>query len=349
MNSKISIAKFFTIFDPNKIKMRKFACLLLFALLLNGCDDGDITVDTIDFDEVTATSCDPKTNQLIYKLKSQEALLLQMPDGTLENEPTAVGTPNTFSINNNNFRLFYRSYDGTVATSNICDLIPPTTPKIINEWFAKSGTIEIRTTAQTTLNETTGATTISGYTHNIIITNLTYSVESLDVTQPRIVFGDFKTTIDTEDRLNLTFTKQVKQCTDDKKQVYVYNENSAMTIDNIDPLLIQNVATPANQPRISVLGATTNKLLYRVYTGGVLSDGFFCTTTTPTTPTLKETWAAVNGVVNESGIIEVTTTTDAPGIFKHTFRLRNTSLIKGNNKFNLGTSYLMGEMYTTAN
>ena len=348
MNSKISFAKFFTIFDPNKIMMRKFASLLLFALLLNGCDDGDITVDTIDFTEVTAASCNPETNELIYKLKSQEALLLQMPDGTLENEPTPVDKPRTFSINNNNFRLFYRSYDGAVAKTNICDLIPPTTPKIIDEWYAKSGTIEIRTTVQTTLNETTGATTISGYTHNIVITNLTYSVESLDVTQPEVVFGDFKTTVDSEDRLNLTFTKPVGQCPA-IKQIYVYNESSAMTIDNIDPLLIQNVATPANQPRLSVLGATTNKLLYKVYTGGVLSDSYFCKSPVPATPVLKETWAAVNGVANESGIIEVTTTTDVPGTFKHTIRLRNTFLIKGNNKFNLGTSYLLGELYTTTN
>jgi len=328
--------------------MRKFASLLLFAFLLNGCDDGDITVDSIDFASVTATSCDPETDQLIYKLKSQEALLLQMPESSLLNEPTANGDTLKYSINNSTFRLFYRSYDGAVSKSNICDLIPPTTPKIINEWFAKSGTIKISTTAQTTLNETTGATTITGYTHNIVITNLTYSVESLDVTQPVVVFGDFKTTINSEDKLDLTFTNNVGQCAD-KKQIYAFNPSSAMTIENLDPALITNEVTPANQPRTSLLSATTNKLLYRVYTGGVLNTNYFCQATAPATPVLKETWAAVNGVTNESGIIEVTTTTDAPGTLKHTIRLRNTSLAKGNNKFNLGTSYLLGELYTTTN
>ncbi|RZJ51007.1 MAG: hypothetical protein EOO44_15330 [Flavobacterium sp.] len=323
--------------------MKKFACLILFALLLNGCDDGDITVETIDFTKIESTSC-TKTNELIYKLKSQEALLLQMPVETLKNNPTDVGKPALFSINNTNFRLFYRSYDGAVSKSNICDLIPPTTPKIINEWHAISGTIEIVTTAQTTLNETTQATTISGYTHNIVITNLTYSIEGMNVTNPEIVFGDFKTTIDDDDKLNLTFIIAPALCPD-KKQLHVYNQNSAMTIDNIDQTLIQNVVTPVNQPRTAVLGATNNKLLYNVYKEGVLNEDYFCKSPAPTSPALKETWTAVNGVDGVSGIIEVTTTTEGNN-FVHTIRLRNTFLTKENNKFNLGTSYLLGVLKT---
>ncbi len=88
--------------------MRKYAYLLLFALLLNGCDDGDITVETVDFKDVTADACNLTTNELIYKLKSQESLLLQLAPGTLLNEPTPVGDPREFSINNDgNFRLVY--------------------------------------------------------------------------------------------------------------------------------------------------------------------------------------------------------------------------------------------------
>lgn len=327
--------------------MRKYAYLLLFALLLNGCDDGDITVETVNFSDVTADACNLTTNELIFKLKSQESLLLQLAPGTLLNEPTPVGVPNKFSINNSgNFRLVYRSYDGAVAKTNICSLIPPTTPNIINEWYAKSGTIEITTTAQKTTNETTGAITITGYTHNIIIKNLTYSIASLDVTQPEVIFGDFKTTIADADKLNLTFTKPVKQC-GTAGQVYTYNDNSAMTIDNIDPTLIQNVVTPANAPRTGLIGTTVNKLLFKVYTGSALNDSYFCTATPPTTAVLKETWAGVAGVANESGIIEVTTTTDVANTFKHTIRLRNTTLQKTTNTVNLGTSYILGDIYTT--
>jgi hypothetical protein len=327
--------------------MRKYAYLLLFALLLNGCDDGDITVETVDFKDITTSeSCISTTNELIFKLKTQESLLLQLAPGTLKNEPTPVGVPNKFSIDNSSFRLVYRGYDGAVAKTNICSLIPPTTPNIINEWYAKSGTIEITTTARPDPNPTTGAITIKGYTHNIVIKNVTYSIPSLDVTQPQVVFGDFVTVLGDADKLNFTFTKPVKQC-GSAGQVYTYNDNSAMTIDNIDPALIQNVVTPANAPRTGLIGTTVNKLLFKVYTGSALNDTYFCTATPPTTAVLKETWAGVAGVANESGIIEVTTTTDVANTFKHTIRLRNTKLQKTTNTVNLGTSYVLGDIYTT--
>ncbi|MEP6929756.1 MAG: hypothetical protein ABI850_07080, partial [Flavobacterium sp.] len=316
----------------------------LFALLLNGCDDGDITVETVNFSDVASQSCNTTTNELIFKLKSQESLSLQLGTGTFKNEPTPVGDPNEFSIDNTTFRLVYRSYNGTVDKSNICSLIPPTTPNIINEWYAKSGIIEITTTAQTKLNETTGAITITGYTHNIIIKNLTYSLASLDVTQPQVIFGDFVTTLSSTDQLNTTFTKDIKQC-GTAGQLYTYNDNSSMTIDNIDPTLIQNVVTAANAPRTGLIGTDVNKLLFKVYTGSALNDNYFCTTTPPATAVLKETWAGVAGVANTSGIIEVTTTTEA-NTFKHTIRLRNTTLQKTTNKVNLGTSYLLGVFYT---
>lgn len=323
--------------------MKKYACLLLFALLLNGCDDGDITVETLDFKDIKSASCDPTTNKLLYKIKNQESLLLQLDINTLQNEPTLPGSPRTHNIDNSTYKFFYRSYNGPVAISNICDLIPPTTPNVVNQWFAKSGIIEITTTAQVSPpNATTGATTITGYTHSIIVKNITYNVSSLDITQPEVVFGDYAVTVAAPD---LNFSKEIKQCLD-SKQIYTYNSNSAMTIDAIESNLIKNEITPLNNPRTGLIGTDKNKLLYRVFTGSALTDAYFCQTTIPTTPILKETWAGVTGVPDKSGIIEVTTTTFGENKFKHTIRLRNTTVKKLNNEFNLGTSYLIGEMYT---
>ena len=320
--------------------MKKYASLLLFAFLLNGCDDGNVTVDTIDFTTVTAQSC-TDTNELIYKLKSQESLLLQMPTKTLKNDPTDVDKPAIFNINDNTFRLVYRSYDGKVETTNICSLIPPTTPNVIQQWNASEGTIEITTTATYTSNETLGSTSISGYNHNIVIKNVTYPVSGINVTEPIITFGDFKTTISTADKLDLTLDESATQCAT-SGQVYNYNSSSAFTIDNIDTELIKNESTGAT-PRRGLINSTTNKLLYRVY-NGLVTDGFFCTSPTPTNPTLKETWTGQNGVDNVSGIIEVTSTTYIGNTFKHTITLKNVILQKGNNTFKLGTSFVLGEL-----
>lgn len=326
--------------------MRKYASLLLLALLLNGCDDGDITVNQIDFESITGQNCTAE-NLLVYKLKSQESLLLQVGADTFENEPTATDDPNTFNIDNNTYRLAYRSYDGTIIGTDICSLIPPVSPKVIDEWYAKSGIIEITTTAKVTPNNTDNSTSITGYNHNIIIRNVTYNVSGVDVTVPEIKFGDFATTIANEDKLTLTFKTAADQCGGLTGQIYNFNENSAITIDNIDPSLIVNAATPLNAPRTGLLGTTTNKLLYRVYTGGVITDSYFCNTNIPTTPALKETWTGDNGQANISGNIEVTTTSFTGNSFKHTIILKQAILRKGNNSFSLGDNFLVGELITT--
>jgi len=333
--------------------MRKYTCLLLFALLLNGCDDGDITVNNIDFDDVAEAQNCTDENLIVYKLKTQEALILQVPENTFENNPTGDGEdPDRFSIDNTSYRLVYRGYDGTIAGTYICSLIPPTSPKVIDEWYAKSGVIEITTTQTVSAPDANNATKINGYNHNIIVKNVTYSVSGVDVTVPQIVFGNFKTTIASTDQLNLVFKAAADQCGDDLTgQVFNFNSSSSITIDAIDPSLIVNSVTPLNAPRTGLLGTTSNKLLYRVYQGGVVDETFFCKATTPTTPTLKETWTGADGVKNAdgtfiSGIIEVTTTTFAAG-FKHTILLKKVTLQKGNNKFLLGDSFLLGEIITT--
>lgn len=326
--------------------MRKYASLLLLALLLNGCDDGDITVETVDFEDITAASCTSE-NLLVYKLKSQESLLLQVPENTFLNDPTPTDDPDLYNINNSSYRLAYRSYDGAIIGTDICSLIQPVTPKVIDEWYAKSGVIEITTVAKVTPNTTDNSTRITGYNHNIIIKNVTYNVSGVDVTIPEIKFGDFATTLATEDQLSLTFKAAANQCGGLTGQVYNYNENSAITIDNIDASLIVNSATPLNEPRRGLLGTTTNTLLYRVYTGGVITNSYFCNANVPTTPALKETWTGDIGQANISGIIEVTTTGLTGTSFKHTIVLKQAILRKGNNSFSLGDNFLLGELITT--
>lgn len=105
--------------------MKKYTALLLFALFLNGCDDGDLTVDTINFEDIEQSQAcgDAATSTLVYKLKTQEALLLQMPAGSFRNENDSTYTYNIDSKGNGSYRVLYRAYDGTVATANICGTI----------------------------------------------------------------------------------------------------------------------------------------------------------------------------------------------------------------------------------
>jgi hypothetical protein len=319
--------------------MKKYTCLLLIALLLNGCDDGDLTIETFDFDTITAMSCSGTEDyELIYKLKDQESLLLQLPEGALKNEITGNGAAQEFDINGSTFKLVYRTYDGPVTIANICDAIRPASPNIINEWLAEAGKIIITTTANYETNTTTNSTRISGYTHNIIIKNVTYSKPGIQL-GPSFTFGDFKTGLEDTETLNLIFDESALQCPT-SKQVYNINGSESFTIDNLDPNLIVNTPTAPGSPRVQNITATTNKVTFKVYSNGTVTDDYFCKTTTPTTPTVRETWVA------ESGTISVETSTLANN-FKHIITFKDVKLVKGNVSFLLGNNFKSWELLTT--
>jgi hypothetical protein len=103
---------------------------------------------------------------------------------------------------------------------------------------------------------------------------------------------------------------------------------------NIDPTLIANEVTPLNTPRIGLISSTTNSLTYRLFSGGVLTNSYFCNLVTPTTPSINQ-WNAVAGVSNTSGIISPTTTTSGPNTFKHTIT-KKVTFKRGNDDFFTG-------------
>ncbi|MDP5201590.1 hypothetical protein [Flavobacterium sp. DG2-3] len=328
--------------------MKKYAALLLFALFLNGCDDGDLTVDQIDFADVeNSQACDPTTNTLIYKLKSQEALLLQMPEGAIKNEP---GT-NIYTIDSKgsgSYRVVYRAYDGTVATTNICGAIPPTTPRVTEEWNGIDGLIEIVTSQLPVAGPIEGSTRINGYEHSIIFKNITFAKPSGNQTEAEFAFGKYTVNVD---QANLNFltdpNNAAHECTDIKR-VYNYNVDFYLSIDDIDPALLVNEVTPSNQPRTSLITATQNKVFYKVAKDetGTITPAFICATPQPSAPAIEETWTGQLGKPNESGIIEVTTTLTAQ-TYTHTIVLRNVILEKGKSNFQLGTSFLLGKITRT--
>ncbi len=321
--------------------MKKYACLLLFALLLNGCDDGNLTVDTIDFDTVASTNCDT-TNTLLYKLKDREALLLQLDQGSLDNDPTPAGQPVIINIDNEGQnRVVYRSYDGKVGVSNICGIIPPKTPNVIEEWVGTQGKIEITTTQITSPpSEVDGSTRITGYNHNIIFRNITFLKPAGPQVEEEYVFGDFKVTINAP---TLTFAKpeEAKECTD-LKQVYNYNAAFYIMLEHFDPTLFVNEATPADKPRIRDITSTQNNVVYRTLTGVALTDAYFCKAVTPTNPAIKETWNGTNGTVEVATQITGT-------IVTHTITLRNVTLVKGNSSFKLGNNFVLGTITKSTN
>lgn len=307
-------------------------------LVLTGCDDGDLILETINFEDATTQGC--SENNIIYKLNDKEALLLEIPSSSFVNEPSPTGEPTEITISTTN-RVIYRFYNGTVATDNICETIQPATPIVIDQWTATGGTIQITTTAIKTTNATTNSTKITGYNHNIIFKDITFNKTNGTQVYDSFAFGDYVTTVTP---LPLDFNETIERCTSNSiNLLYNYKGSEALTLD-IDPNLLLNTVTPLNSPRTGLIGTSTNILTYRLYSG-LLSPSYFCNATIPATPTINQEWNGVEGVSANSGIIEVTTTTNGTG-YKHTIILKKVSLKKGNNDFYLGDSFTYGELFT---
>jgi len=328
-----------TNFEPNIGIMKKIWCGILIALLSTNCSDGDLSQEVISFDSVATQSC--TNNGIIFKIKGQEALLIQIPATSFTNEPTATGNPTIIDINSTN-RVVYRFYNGAISSTMFCETIPPSSPTVSDEWIATAGKIHITTTAVKTTNASTGRTSITGYNHNIVFKNITFAKQNGTQVYETFAFGDYSQSITP---LNLGFDETLEQC-NSTKQIYNYNSGEAITLDNIDSSLIQNQITPLNSPRTALIGTTNNKLTYRLFTNGVLTPSYFCTTTLPTVPAISQEWIAEAGVANVKGIIEVTTT-NVLNSFTHRIILKKATLVKGRNNFTLGDSYLLGELITT--
>jgi hypothetical protein len=319
--------------------MKRFFGLLLLVLSLNGCDDGDLILETIDFDDATTLSC--STNNVLYRLNEKEALLLEIPKSIFQNEPTPVNEPIEISIGGDN-RVIYRFYNGLVATDNICETIPPATPSVVDQWTATGGTIQIYTTAIKTTNATTNATKITGYNHNIIFKDITFLKKNGgNQVYDSFAFGNYETKVDL---IPFNFNSPIEKCVfNNTNLIYTFNGSEALTLE-IDPSLLNNEDTPLNSPRTALLSESKNILKYRLYSG-LLNTAYFCNSSLPSTPIIAQEWNAVSGVTAISGIIEVTTTTNSPG-FKHTIVLKKVTLKKGNNDFYLGDSFIYGEILT---
>ncbi|MFB9079872.1 hypothetical protein ACFFLS_08275 [Flavobacterium procerum] len=321
--------------------MKKFTYLLLFALMLNGCDDGDLTVDRIDFESANPQNCTLNEN-LIYKLKDQEALLLQLVENAGIIEDDSTYTYNIDPGGKGNYRVVYRAYDGTVATDNICGTIPPSTPKVSEEWLATSGVINITSKQKTSAIATDGSTKIEGYNHSINFTNIQFLLPSGKTqTYETYPFGNLTSTLSIPASLVFATPQTAYKCPN-LDRVYNYTASFFIMIDNIEPDLLKNEVTPLDSPRRRPVGTTTNRVVYRTIkqdTGSFTSSYFCGGATFPTLPGIDLDFTAEIGV---DGMIEVATE-EVAGVFYHTIILKAVKMKKGNSSFSLPSTFLLGK------
>lgn len=317
--------------------MKKFLGLLVFILVLNGCNDGDMKIETINFEDVQAASC----GETIYKLNGNEALYLKIPESqnAFINDITPAGAPRTILIGGQ-VSVTYRAYNGPVTMANICSTPGPITPVATQEWIATSGTIEIATIAvYSSPDATTGAVKILKYIHNITFKNIVFAKPSGTQVYETFPFGEYSTPATT---LPMNFNPEDVAVCPSGNLLYNARTNGieAMYIQNFDAnlLSIANLGVA----KTGLISAASNTLVYRLFETALTTnnEAYFCGGL-PAVPAINEEWVANSGVENVSGIIEVTTTTNGSG-YLHTIRLKAVTFQKDNSTFYLGDNVLFG-------
>jgi len=119
--------------------------LIFILCLFNSCDDGDLVIETIDFDDTSLAYCESTTtvnSTLFFKIKTTEALVLELQSGILKNE---VSTDTIISTIPGQSQVIYRTFSENVSNNYFCDAVPPITPTVSEEFDAESGEVLITT------------------------------------------------------------------------------------------------------------------------------------------------------------------------------------------------------------
>ena len=122
----------------------KQVILFAFLGLLLSCDDGDLQIETLNFDDSTIAFCGTAStaSQVFFKINGDEALILTLEAGILKNE---VSDGSLESAIPGNSKVTYRIFSGTVSNSYFCSNIPPTTPTVVDEIEAIDGKVLVNT------------------------------------------------------------------------------------------------------------------------------------------------------------------------------------------------------------
>ncbi len=123
--------------------IRKLFLAVPLMSLFFSCSDGDITIQSISFNEIGIESCTQSTaTTLLFKINGTESLALQLPEGLLKN---SVSEQTIQSSIPNQATLNYRIFSEDISASYYCSVLPEIGVNVIKDANATAGTIFINT------------------------------------------------------------------------------------------------------------------------------------------------------------------------------------------------------------
>ena len=122
--------------------MKQILIILFLSIFFQACNDGDIIVNTFNFNDVPLKTCGDVGNYVFYKENTQAYESLSLRLGTSDSLYKTQGTKIYELADNTNY-VNYRSYDGPLGNNYFCSSIPPTSPTVEVNYLAVSGRAEV--------------------------------------------------------------------------------------------------------------------------------------------------------------------------------------------------------------
>ena len=130
--------------------MKRIILPALLLMFLWSCDDGEIVLDNLDFENSTIDFCDGPSGRgdVVYAYKNtgtNESFSVEINDGILEtDEDGKIITPDEDLIRvnlNTQGQATYRIYSDEIPNDYFCDVVPPSNVKIQQEWISSDGAV----------------------------------------------------------------------------------------------------------------------------------------------------------------------------------------------------------------
>ncbi len=309
----------------------KRVLFLSFLAMLCSCDDGDLQIEAVNFDDVGIDSCnnvdDATETTFFFKTDGDEALLLTLNGGLLENTTSLDGSITSSISTTGTPQLLYRLFTDDVSESYFCDAVPPLEPTVLAENFATGGEITILTN----VSSVTAGDKI--YNHNITISDLSLTNDSGErLTDTSILeYGDFNTSTSNSPSLEVPFSNYgniaISICgtppTDNFVRLYKLLNDEFISLD-APTSLFANSPT-GETPRIDSLKTTTQSQFKNTVLNVLATADMACSTSI-TQEMIVGDFSSIDGA------IKVSTTASEPnadGIvsYTHTITLDGLSLL----------------------
>jgi hypothetical protein len=131
--------------------MYRYLGVFFLLVFFTSCDDGDIIVTTFDFENQELSNCGIGTNKVLFNINNEnifETISFTLSSGQLSDLENVLATNTsqniTIELTGSN-EIIYRTYDGEVPANYFCGVIPPSSPRVKEEFKSIGGTAVIST------------------------------------------------------------------------------------------------------------------------------------------------------------------------------------------------------------